>query len=109
MLVEIQSLRTALRTLERTHEDRSLPSMSLVVNTVIAVVDCINQFINATQGMANYGRALLSHAQHYLDRTVRVSVFGASLPVHSAAGPAVVGGTCWILGRAASCRYVGVV
>lgn len=67
VLVDIMPLLQELSALERVHEDRSLPTMALVIGTVVKFVTTVRSFVEAARHdlLRTYGNAILDKARQY--------------------------------------------
>lgn len=69
-LGDVVGLLTQVRSLERLHEDRSLPTMALVIDTVEQVHSIFRAFVQVNiddevAHLVTYGQALLRHTEAY--------------------------------------------
>lgn len=79
--IDIRELLNDLRKMERVHENRSLPTMALVIETIVFYRARVRQFIttvnnndddddnnNDTQHLVDFGKALLKRGESYFKR-----------------------------------------
>jgi hypothetical protein len=79
-VIDIRELLHDLRKMERLHENRALPTMSLVINGVVEYSARVRRFIGSFDDddnnghLVDFGKALLAHGESYFKRAFFVFI-----------------------------------